>query len=145
MGKPIKSSRAELDRCIEYCDFYAKNAKKFLESRRVNSTADESYVELQPLGPLVLFQPWNYPFWLMFKTAIPQLLIGNTVLVKNAPNTPLCGLALEKAFHQAGFAHGVYQYFPINYDDDELVISDERVRGVSLTGSLAAGRIVGEL
>lgn len=143
MGKTIKHARAELERCIAYCGYYAENAKEFLSEHTIASPADRSYVKYQPLGPLVLFQPWNFPFWLVFKTAIPQLLVGNTMLVKNAPNTPLCGMTLEKLFVDAGYEEGVYQYAPIDYEDVELVIADKRVRGVSLTGSAMSGRIVG--
>ena len=145
MGKPILQARGEIERCIAYCKYYQENAKDFLTSTEIQSPADRSYVAYQPLGPLILFQPWNFPIWLVFKTAIPQFLVGNTMLVKNSPNTPACGIELEKLFLEAGFPEGVYQYAPIDYKDVELVISDKRIRGCSLTGSANSGKIVGKI
>lgn len=145
MGKPIKQGHSEVDKCIAYCEYYAENGKQFLSDLEVKSTSDKCFVAYQPLGPLMLYQPWNFPMWLVFKTVIPQLVVGNTVLVKNASNTPLSGIELEKVFLEAGFDEGIYQYFPINYKDSEVIISDKRIRGVSVTGSAQSGRSVGAL
>jgi len=106
MGKPLKQAVMEIEKCMAYCNYYIDNVKTFMTSTEITSPADKSYVAYQPLGPLALFQPWNFPFWLVFKTAIPQLMVGNTMLVKNAPNTPQCGMELEKLFLEAGFEEG---------------------------------------
>jgi succinate-semialdehyde dehydrogenase/glutarate-semialdehyde dehydrogenase len=140
MGKPIKEAEGELDRCIQYCEFYSENAQEFMKNKTVESKADENYVVYQPLGPLVLVQPWNFPFWLPFKTVIPQLVVGNTVLVKNASNTPQCGQKLQEVFEKAGFEEGVYQYAPISSSDLEVAISHHYCRGASLTGSTGVGK-----
>jgi len=144
MGKTIKEARGEVDRCADYCEYYAKNAEELLKDDHVKTAAEESYITYQPIGPLMLVQPWNYPFWLAFKTVIPQLLVGNSVLVKNASNNPQCGAAMQKVYEEAGF-EGVYQYAPIRSEDLELAVSHKYCRGGSLTGSTVAGKSFGEI
>jgi succinate-semialdehyde dehydrogenase/glutarate-semialdehyde dehydrogenase len=144
MGKPIKESYMELEKSTKFIQYHIDNAEKFLNPEEVKTSVDKSYIAYQPLGPLVLYQPWNFPIWLVMKTVIPQLLVGNTALVKSSSQTPLCGLELERLFQEAGFPKGVYQYFPINYKDGERAIASKKVRGCSLTGSGKAGQSVGE-
>lgn len=145
MGKTITESKAEIDRCAGYVEFYCDNAHDFLQRDKFKSPAEQSYVVYQPLGPILFVQPWNFPFWLPFKALIPQILVGNTVLVKNASNTPQCGMELERLFSEAGFEDGVYQYAPIASGDLETAVSHEYCRGASLTGSTKAGKSIAKI
>lgn len=145
MGKTITESKGEIDRCADYCEYYCEHASDFVKDDKIKSPADESYVTYQPIGPLMLVHPWNFPFWLPFKTVIPQLLVGNTVLVKNASINPKCGEALQKLFEKAGFEEGVYQFAPIASGDLETAIAHKYCRGASLTGSTSAGKSFAEI
>ena len=89
--------------------------------------------------------PWNFPFQLAIKCAIPQLVAGNTLLFKSAPNVPQCGIALEEVFVESGFVNHEFQNVFFDYDQTEFLISDKRVRGVAFTGSSAGGKAVGEI
>ena len=89
--------------------------------------------------------PWNFPFWQVFRFALPALLSGNTVVIKHAPNVMLCAAELERLFVAAGFPIGVYQNCPVSIEQTTKLIKDSRIKGVSLTGSVKAGRAVAVL
>ena len=146
MGKPIKQSLAELEKCIKFCEYTATHAPLFLEDKKcLPSAPSNAYVVYKPLGVILGIMPWNFPFWQVFRFTIPTLLCGNNVLVKPAPNVMLCGTQLEKLFIKAGFPLGVYQNLPVSIKQIKQIIVDPRVRGVSLTGSVRAGRKVAAL
>jgi len=142
MGKPIKQSIAEVKKCISLCKFYINNAEKFLNSDSIASDATESYVSYEPLGVIVGVMPWNFPYWQVFRFAVPAILAGNTVLVKHASNVAGCGKLLEELFLETGFPEGVYQNLLISGGQVEKVIEDPIVKAVSLTGSEKAGASV---
>ena len=143
MGKPIGSARSEVEKCAWACDFYARNAERFLTPEVVSTDASLSMVRYDPLGPILAVMPWNFPFWQVFRFAAPYLMAGNTGLLKHASNTQGCALAIEEVFEQAGFPRHVFQTLVIGSDPIEGIIEDDRVRGVTLTGSEPAGRAVG--
>ena len=146
MGKPIKQSIAEIEKCGILCEYVSKQAPFFLSDKtHIPSAPEKSYVIYQALGVILGIMPWNFPFWQVFRFALPTLLSGNAVLVKQAPNVMLCGIELEKLFVKAGFPVGLYQNLPISVEQTEKVIANSRVRGVSLTGSVKAGRAVSAL
>jgi acyl-CoA reductase-like NAD-dependent aldehyde dehydrogenase len=142
MGKRLVEARAEVEKCAVACDYFAGHGPDFLVDRSIASDAGRSLVAWQPLGPLLLVMPWNFPFWQVIRQAVPATLAGNTVLLKHASNVPGCAAALEEVFVEAGFPDGVFAHLAIRHDAVERVIADPRVRGVSLTGSEAAGRAV---
>lgn len=142
MGKPIKQSKAEVKKCILLCEFYINNAEKFLSSDTIPSDAKESYVSFEPLGVILGVMPWNFPYWQVFRFAVPAILAGNTVVVKHASNVAGCGKLLEELFLEAGFPEGVYQNLLISGSQVEKVIEDPIVKAVSLTGSEKAGASV---
>jgi acyl-CoA reductase-like NAD-dependent aldehyde dehydrogenase len=142
MGKRLTEARAEVEKCAVACEYYASHGPDFLVDQIVASDAGRSLVAWQPLGPVLLVMPWNFPYWQALRQAIPATLAGNTVLLKHASNVPGCAAALEEVFNEAGFPEGVFRNLAIGSEAVEGVIVDPRVRGVSLTGSEGAGRAV---
>ncbi|OGI57258.1 MAG: succinate-semialdehyde dehydrogenase, partial [Candidatus Muproteobacteria bacterium RBG_19FT_COMBO_61_10] len=139
MGKPIREAHAEVEKCATGCEFYAKNAERFLADEIVATDAGKSYVTYQPLGTLLAIMPWNFPFWQAFRAAAPALAAGNSVLLKHASNVPQCALAIEEIF-QACFPANVLRTLLIGPEQAEKLIADTRIHAVTLTGSETAGR-----
>ena len=135
MGKPLGAAIAEVKKCVWVCRHYAEQGADYLADEH----SDIGYVRYQPLGIILAVMPWNYPLWQVFRLAAPALMAGNVVLLKHASNVPKCALSIEKIFRQAGFPEGVFQTLLIGAEQTAAVIADERVRGVSLTGSGSAG------
>src|SRR5437588_5125790 len=142
MGKLFHDSVAEIEKCARGCRFYAENGERFLEDEVAQTDAAKSYVQYQPLGPVLAIMPWNFPFWQVFRFAGPALLAGNVGLLKHASNVPQCALAIEQIFCRAGFHDGVFQPLLIEPNQVEKVIVDPRVKAVTLTGSEKAGSAV---
>lgn len=144
MGKPIAESKAEIEKCAWVCDFYANNAADFLRSETIQTDANESYVQFEPLGTVLGIMPWNFPFWQVFRFAVPTIMAGNTVLLKHASNVQVCARHIERVFAKAGFPQGVFQNLVLGSDKIEKIIENDIVKAVSLTGSESAGRKVAE-
>jgi succinate-semialdehyde dehydrogenase/glutarate-semialdehyde dehydrogenase len=142
MGKLVRASIEEIEKCSLGCRFYAENAERFLEDRTAQTGAARSFVRYQPLGPILAIMPWNFPFWQVFRFAAPALMAGNVGLLKHAANVPQCALAIEDIFRRAGFAEGVFQTLLIETAQTHGVIEDARVKAVTLTGSERAGSAV---
>ena len=130
MGKPFRQSLAEIEKCIWLCEYAKKQAPIFLEEKHnIPMAPENAYIIYEPLGVVLGIMPWNFPFWQVFRFAIPVILSGNTVLIKHAPNVMLCAAELEKLFLKANFPGGVYQNLPISIEQTEKVIMDDRLRG----------------
>jgi succinate-semialdehyde dehydrogenase / glutarate-semialdehyde dehydrogenase len=142
MGKPITAARAEVDKCAWVCRHYADHAADYLASEDVATEARTSYVRYDPLGPVLAVMPWNFPLWQVFRAAAPALAAGNTMLLKHASNVPGCALAIEDLFAEAAAPEGAFTTLMIGSGRVAEVIADQRVRGVTLTGSEHAGRVV---
>ncbi|KPK56719.1 MAG: succinate-semialdehyde dehydrogenase [Thiotrichales bacterium SG8_50] len=142
MGKLLRESQAEIDKCAWVCDYYADEAAAFLADEAIASDATQSYVAYLPLGTVLAVMPWNFPFWQVFRFAAPALCAGNTGLLKHASNVPECALAIEEVFREAAFPSGVFQTLMIRASQVKRVIEDPRVHAVTLTGSEPAGRSV---
>ena len=142
MGKLLRDSVAEIEKCARGCQFYAENGVRFLEVEPAQTDAAESYVEYQPLGPVLAIMPWNFPFWQVFRFAAPALIAGNVGLLKHASNVPQCALAIENILCRAGFEDGVFQTLLIEPEQVEKLIVDARVKAVTVTGSEKAGAAV---
>ncbi len=144
MGKPIRQSEAEVEKCAWCCEFYADNAAGFLADEEKPSFATNSYVAFDPLGPILAVMPWNFPFWQVFRFASTALMAGNTGILKHASNVPRCALAIEAVFTEVGFPKGVFQSLLISSGKVQGIIEDDRIRAITLTGSDFAGSKVAE-
>jgi succinate-semialdehyde dehydrogenase / glutarate-semialdehyde dehydrogenase len=142
MGKPIKQAIAEIEKCAWACKYYAENAEDQLASETIETDAEQSYVRYAPLGVLLAIMPWNYPFWQVFRFAVPALMAGNVGVLKHASNVMMCGNSIQKVFERAGFPEGCFQNLVIGSKKVEEVIKDDRIKAVSLTGSVGAGKAV---
>lgn len=146
MGRPTVPARAEVIKCATSIRYLCSIAADRLTPRPVAGVdAGETVrLRLDPLGPILGIMPWNFPYWQSIRFLIPALLAGNTILLKPAPSTIGCGLALQAAFDAAGLGDGLVTTLPISVEPVAGLIADPRVHGVSLTGSVRAGRSVGE-
>jgi succinate-semialdehyde dehydrogenase / glutarate-semialdehyde dehydrogenase len=142
MGKLLRGSVDEIEKCARGCRYYAEHGEKFLSEQIVSCDAGRSYVRYEPLGAVLAIMPWNFPFWQVFRFAAPALMAGNVGVLKHASNVPQCALAIEKIFRDAGFGPGVFQTLFIENESVEKIIRDPRVKAVTLTGSERAGSAV---
>ncbi len=144
MGKPITDARSEVEKSAWVCEYYAKNGERFLRPEAIETEATKSFITFQPLGVVLAVMPWNYPFWQVFRFAAAGLMAGNTVVLKHAANVPGCALAIEEIFRKAGFPEHVFRTLLVGSDKVDRIISNPNIKGVTLTGSVGAGRVVAE-
>ncbi len=145
MGKPLSQAISEVEKCRLACTYYIENAEKNLQPRTIKTEATKSTVYFEPLGCLLSVMPWNFPYWQVLRCAIPSIISGNVMILKHASNVSGCALMIEELFKKAGFPDSVFKTLLISSDRVENLISDFRIKGVSLTGSTEAGRKVAEL
>ncbi|HVI81468.1 MAG TPA: NAD-dependent succinate-semialdehyde dehydrogenase [Chthoniobacterales bacterium] len=143
MGKLLRDSVAEIEKCARSCCYYAENAERFLEDETVQTDARRSYLHYEPMGAILAIMPWNFPFWQVFRFAAPSLMAGNVGILKHAANVPQCALAIEQLFGRASNDEGIFQTLLIEANQVEKLIVDPRIKAVTLTGSDKAGSIVG--
>lgn len=142
MGKPLKQSRAEVQKCAKVCHYYADHAQEFLKDEDISTTATRSFISYEPMGAVLAVMPWNFPFWQVFRFAAPALMAGNVGILKHASNVPQCSLAIQEVFEKAGFPQGCFQSLLIGSKEVESLIKDTRIKAVTLTGSEGAGATV---
>ncbi len=147
MGKPIEAAIGEVEFCKAIYDFYADNAETLMADEPITllDGAGSALVRRSSIGVLLGIMPWNYPYYQVARFAGPNLVIGNTILLKHAPQCPESAAAMEEIFREAGFPEGAYINVYATNEQIEWVIADPRVRGVSLTGSERAGAAVAEI
>lgn len=142
MGKLVSHAEGEIKLSTEIFDYYAKNAEGFLADKILNPVHGKALIRYCPIGVLFGIQPWNFPFYQVARFAAPNIMIGNTILIKHAMNVPQCAIAIEEIFADAGAPLGLYTNLLISHEQSEKIIGDKRIRGLSLTGSEVAGAIV---
>lgn len=139
MGKPIIQSRAEITKCLDLCTYYIEHSEEVLSSDKVKG-APFSYNEIvyQPLGGILGVMPWNFPFWQVFRFALPALIAGNIIWLKHAPNMNLCNALMESIFN-LGLKNKIYRATFVQISDLEQLVEHKHIQGTSLTGSERAG------
>ncbi|WP_339860477.1 NAD-dependent succinate-semialdehyde dehydrogenase [Paremcibacter congregatus] len=142
MGKPVKEAYGEIEKAAWCAEHYASHAESYLSRDEISSDASLSYVQYLPLGPIMGILPWNAPFWLAFRFCAPVLMAGNTCVMKHDPHVPGCAQAIAQLFGDAGAPSAILQNLPLRNEDAESVIRDDRIRGISFTGSDKAGATV---
>ncbi|MGH2861893.1 MAG: NAD-dependent succinate-semialdehyde dehydrogenase [Solirubrobacteraceae bacterium] len=147
MGKPVEQALGEVDFCQGIYGYYADNAEHLLADEPITLLDGEgsAIIRRSPYGVLLGIMPWNFPYYQVARFAGPNLVIGNTILLKHAPQCPESALAIEQMYRDAGFPEGAYTNIFAVPEQIESVIADPRVRGVSLTGSERAGAAVAQL
>jgi len=142
MGKRIGEARGEVEFSARILAYYAKNAERFLAPVKLNPTVGEAHMESSPIGIVFGVEPWNFPYYQLARVAGPHLMAGNVLLVKHAGCVPQCAIAFEKLLIDAGAPAGLYTNLLITHEQSDRVIDDARIKGVALTGSVAAGRSI---
>jgi succinate-semialdehyde dehydrogenase/glutarate-semialdehyde dehydrogenase len=142
MGKRISEARGEVEFSARILAYYAKNAERFLAPVKLNPVHGEAHMESSPIGVIFCVEPWNFPYYQLARVAGPHLMAGNTLVVKHAGIVPQCAIAFEKLLIEAGAPVGLYTNLLISHDQCDHVVDDPRIKGVALTGSVAAGRSV---
>ncbi len=147
MGKPIEQALGELDFVGDIYGFYADNAEALMADEPIKLLAGEgsAVIRRSSLGVLLGIMPWNFPYYQVARFAGPNLVIGNTIVLKHAPQCPESAEAMQKLFDEAGFPKGAYENVYATNEQVEWVIADPRIRGVSVTGSERAGAAVAEI
>jgi succinate-semialdehyde dehydrogenase / glutarate-semialdehyde dehydrogenase len=147
MGKPMEQALGEVDFCVDIYGYYADNAEDFLKDEPISLLAGEgtAVIRRTSVGPLIGIMPWNFPYYQVARFAGPNLIVGNTILLKPAPQCPESAEAMQSMFGDAGFPDGAYQTILASNDQIAEAIADPRIRGVSLTGSERAGAAVAEI
>ncbi len=145
MGKPIAQSLGEIEKCAWLCEYFAEHGAGFLRNEVVETDALRSYVAFDPLGVILGIMPWNFPFWQVFRFAVPALVGGNVCVLKHASNVPATAVALERLFTESGFPDHVFKTLLIDSAAAMQLVERELVNGVSLTGSVEAGAQIASL
>ncbi|TMP82568.1 succinate-semialdehyde dehydrogenase [Pseudoalteromonas phenolica] len=144
MGKKLEHGRAEIDLVAEIFDYYADEGESLLAPKKLSTKDGEGTMINQPVGIIYGIQPWNFPFYHPARCTAPNLIAGNVVLTKHASNVPQCAKAFEQIMIDAGTPEGVYTNLVVSSRNAGAIIDDDRVQGVSFTGSNAAGAKVAE-
>jgi succinate-semialdehyde dehydrogenase/glutarate-semialdehyde dehydrogenase len=142
MGKLLREAGEEVDLSADILDYYGDNAERFLAPEPLEVSEGEAWTESAPLGVIFCVEPWNFPYYQLARVVGPNLMTGNTLIVKHAPNIPQCAIAFERLILDAGARAGVYSNVFISNEQAAKVIADTRIRGVALTGSERAGSAV---
>ncbi len=142
MGKLLREAGGEVDLSADILDYYADNAEQFLAPKQLKVDHGEAIVENAPLGVIFCVEPWNFPYYQLARIAGPNLMVGNTLIVKHARNVPQSALAFENLLLDAGAPAGVYTNVFLSNEQAAVTIADKRIKGVALTGSERAGSAV---
>jgi succinate-semialdehyde dehydrogenase/glutarate-semialdehyde dehydrogenase/succinyl-CoA reductase len=143
MGKPLKESIGEVEKCAWALEFYADHGDSFLADEVLNTDARKSFLSFEPLGVIGSIMPWNFPYWQALRFAAPCLMAGNVIVMKPSRITMQSGIEIEKAFTESGIPDGIFQTVVGSVDSANYLI-DSDVNAVTFTGSTNAGAKVGE-
>jgi len=144
MGKAIKESRSEIEKCAWVIEYYADNGKIFSTAEVVNTDARKSTISFEPIGVIGSIMPWNFPYWQGIRFAAPSLMVGNTIVLKPASATMQCGIEIENTFHKAGVPEGVFQTLTGDSTIAETLIDSSGINAITFTGSVPIGAKVAQ-
>src|SRR5690625_2792880 len=143
MGKPHAEAGTEVEKCAWACEHYAEHGAGMLAGEPIDVGPDaEAYVQYLPIGPVLAIMPWNFPFWQVFRAAVPIMMAGNTIVLKHAESVTGCSLAIEEVFADAGYPENALRSLLIPGRRASNLVADDRIAGATLTGSEGAGRAV---
>jgi succinate-semialdehyde dehydrogenase/glutarate-semialdehyde dehydrogenase len=142
MGKRIGEAKGEVEFSARIMAYYAKNAERFLAPTKLNPVHGHAHMESSPIGVIFCVEPWNFPYYQLARVAGPHLMAGNVLMVKHAGIVPQCAIAFEELLIEAGAPAGLYTNLIISHEQSDAVVDDARIKGVALTGSVAAGRSI---
>lgn len=142
MGKLIGEAEGEVDLCASFCDYYVEHANEFLAPKPIYTTSGNAFILKQSLGVLMAVEPWNFPFYQIARVFIPNFIVGNPMLLKDAANCPTSAQAFADLVLEAGAPEGSLTNLFVSYDQVSEIIADPRVAGACLTGSERGGRSV---
>ncbi|MDN4476643.1 NAD-dependent succinate-semialdehyde dehydrogenase [Demequina sp. SYSU T00192] len=146
MGKPLEAALGEVDFAADITEFYADNAEKVTGDTPIDILGEgTAVIRRSPLGALLGIMPWNFPYYQVARFAAPNIVVGNTIVLKHAPQCPESAAAIEQIYRDAGFPEGVYVNVYASNEQAADMIADRRIAGVSVTGSERAGSAVASL
>ncbi|HXD29077.1 MAG TPA: NAD-dependent succinate-semialdehyde dehydrogenase [Arthrobacter sp.] len=146
MGKPFSESKGEAEFCTDIFNYFADEGPTLAADQEIKAIGGgRAMVQRLPVGPLLGIMPWNYPYYQVARFAAPNLMLGNTIILKHAESCPRSALAIQKIMDDAGVPAGAYVNLFASHEQIADIIADPRVQGVSLTGSERAGAIIGQL
>ncbi len=140
MGKPIRESVSEVEKCAWMAEVYASNAERWLQEEDVKTEARRTIVSFEPIGTVLAVMPWNFPFWQALRCAVPAMCAGNAVILRHSNSVPMCAMAIEESFEAAGFPKDVFRTVITDHTAVKRMINSRYINGVSVTGSIDAGR-----
>ncbi|WP_432671138.1 NAD-dependent succinate-semialdehyde dehydrogenase [Flavobacterium sp. SM2513] len=144
MGKLIEQSESEIEMCASVYAYFANNSEAFLKDKEVQDDGGKAFIRYTPKGVILGVEPWNYPFNQVGRLTAPNLMAGNTVVIKHASNVPQCAQMIEDLFHEAGLPKGVYTNLFLESKRIAKLTADPRIVAMSLTGSEKAGASLAE-
>ncbi|WP_080903465.1 NAD-dependent succinate-semialdehyde dehydrogenase [Parabacteroides sp. Marseille-P3160] len=139
MGKLLREGIGEVELSADIFDYYADNGERFLKDEPLDTPQGKAFLSYEPIGVLLSVQPWNFPFYQITRSAAPNIMAGNTVVLKHASNVPQAAELMEKIFTEAGAPKGVYTNLFVPGSKVSGLVADPRIKGASLTGSEPAG------
>lgn len=145
MGKTFAAAKGEASKCALTMRYYAEHAASMLATEMIPTKATRSGIRYEPLGPLLAIMPWNFPLWQIIRVAVPNIMTGNTIVLKHSSNVPGSAAYVESIFTRAGFPQGIFTNLFVESSRIEPIIADDRIAAVTVTGSERAGRSVGAL
>jgi len=145
MGKPLREAYYEIDKTHTAFDYYIPNAEQHLAKEFVQTNASKSYISFEPLGIILSIMPWNFPFWQVFRFAVPSLMAGNVTILKHAPNVPQCAEAIHQLFQDERLPKHLLVNCFLTNDDVAKLIAKPEIAGVTFTGSDTTGAIIAGL
>ncbi len=144
MGKAIKESRSEVEKCAWAIEYFADHGKIFASEEVINTDARKSIIKFEPLGVIGSIMPWNFPYWQGLRFAAPSLMTGNTIILKPASITMQCGIEIENIFNKANLPEGVFQTLVGDSSIAESLIDSEGINAITFTGSVPVGAKVAQ-